>query len=140
MRCVAIIVPLRDADGAFAGVVVGEAYSSALFSPLDWSSAGFQGTTGLVDDRGLVLFHSSLLRDAVSPLAAQRRIQLGDDVAPENTARVLSGAVGSVLTEDGRLVSYRPMALSGVEAPRLHLYRVMPIAAHRRREVPVVGD
>ena len=129
VRSVAIIVPLRDSDGVFAGVVVGEAYSAELFSPLDRASAGFQGTTGLVDDRGLVLFHTSLRRDASTSLAAQRRLLIADDVAPENTARVLAGAIGSVLTDDDRLVSFRPLALPGVDAPRLHLYRVLPIAA-----------
>lgn len=129
VRCIAILVPLHHPDGALAGVVVGEAYAAELFTPLDRASAGFQGTTGLVDDRGLVLFHSSQVRDAATPLAAQRRLRLADDVAPENTSRVLAGAIGNVLTDDDRLISFRPLALPGSDAPRLHLYRVLPISA-----------
>jgi len=129
IRCIAIVVPVHDARGALQGVVVGEAFASELFAPLDRASAGFQGVTGLVDDRGLFLFHSSLLRRATSPFAAQRRILLSDDVALENAAAVVSGNVASIRTPDGRLVSYRPLTLGAVASPRLSLYRVVPLAA-----------
>lgn len=128
-RCIAIVVPVHGDQGELQGVVVGEAFASELFAPLDRSSAGFQGVTGLVDDRGLFLYHSSLLREATSPLAAQRRIVLSDDVAPENTAAVVSGEVGSIRTPAERLVSYRPLTLGAGASPPLSLYRVVPLAA-----------
>ncbi|MDH5234907.1 MAG: ATP-binding protein [Gemmatimonadota bacterium] len=127
-RCIAILVPVHDAQGELRGAVVGEAFAAVLFAPLERASAGFQGVTGLVDDRGLFLFHSSMPRGASRPLASQPRIILGDDVSPENNARVVSGEAGSVLTRNGRLVSYRPLTLATGSAPRLSLYRVVPIA------------
>ena len=131
VRCVAIIVPVHDRRGELVGVVVGEAYAHAIFTALERASAGFQGVTGVVDDRGLFLYHSSRQPAVATPLAEQRQIVIADDVGSEQVAQVTSGAAGSAVTDDGRLVSYRSLRLGTDSSARLSLYRVIPLETLR---------
>ena len=129
IRVIAILVPVHGSDGGLRGVVVGEAYASRLFASLDRASAGFHGVTGLVDDRGLMLFHSERLRDSVSPFDGSGPVLLVDDVPAIDASTVLTGGIGSLRTSDDRLVSYRPLRLAPADTPHLTLFRVVPMGA-----------
>lgn len=128
LRAIAILTPVYDGE-TLVGVVVGEARASRLFESLDRASAGFQGVTGLVDDRGLMLFHSERLRGTASPLVGSGPVRLEDDVPVEHAAAVTAGRVGSLRTADDRLVAYRPLGLGLTELRRLTLYRIVPLDA-----------
>ena len=126
---VAIVRPLFDTDGEFAGVVVGEAYASALFSHLDYASPGFGGVTGLVDADGRFLFHSVRKRDWTTLLAARDKVSVHTDFPDDVAATLLSGRAGSLVTAEENLVSYRPLSLGAAFGEKLFLYRVVPLAA-----------
>lgn len=128
IRAIAILTPVYEGD-ALVGIIVGEAKASRLFESLDRASAGFQGVTGLVDDRGLMLFHSERLRGTASPLDGSGTLRLEDDMPTEHSASVVAGRVGSLRTADDHLVAFRPLGLGLTELRRLTLYRVIPLDA-----------
>ncbi len=126
---VAIIVPLHSPKGEFLGVVVGEAYASALFSHLDHASPGFDGVTGLVDEGGRFLYHSVRKRDWATLLAARDRVSVRSDFPMEVSTSIVSGRQGSLVTPERSLVSFRPLSLGAAFGEKLSLYRVVPLAA-----------
>ncbi|MEX1186857.1 MAG: ATP-binding protein [Gemmatimonadaceae bacterium] len=128
MPAVAILLPVHAPNGEFRGVVVGEAYASALFSHLDHSSAGFGGITGLVDGDGHFLYHSVRKRNWATLLAAHDRLSVRSDFPDDVASAITSGRTGTVMTPDRKLVSFRPLSLGPSSRARLSLYRVVPIA------------
>lgn len=126
---VAIVLPLHSSNGEFVGVVVGEAYASALFSQLDHASAGFGGVTGLVDEDGRFLYHSVRKNDWATLLATRDRVSVRTDFSSGVAASIVSGQPGSRMTSDWNLVSYRPLSLGAAFGEKLFLYRVVPLAA-----------
>jgi PAS domain S-box-containing protein len=126
---VAIVLPLHGPNGDFVGVVVGEAYASALFSHLDHASAGFAGVTGLVDEDGRFLYHSVRKRDWATLLAARDRVSVRSDFPGEVAASIISGQPGSLVTPERNLVSFRPLSLGAGFGQKLSLYRVVPLTA-----------
>jgi PAS domain S-box-containing protein len=124
----AIVRPLHGPTGDFAGVVVGEAYASVLFSHLDHASPGFAGVTALVDEGGRFLFHSVRKHDWGTLLAARDRVNVRSDFPSEVAASIVSGQSGSLVTPQRHLVSFRPLSL-GTFGEKLSLYRVIPLAA-----------
>lgn len=126
---VAIVFPIHGANGTLAGVVVGEAYASTLFSHLDRASVGFAGVTALVDEDGRFLFHSVRKDDWASLLAARDRVKLRGDFPSAVAASIVSGRSGAVVTPNQDLVSFRPLSLGAAFQERLFLYRVVPLAA-----------
>jgi PAS domain S-box-containing protein len=128
MPAVAILFPVHAPNGEFRGVVVGEAYASALFSHLDHASAGFGGITGLVDGDGHFLYHSLRKRDWATLLAAHDRLSVRSDFPGDVASAIISGRAGTLITPDRELVSFRPLSLGTSSRARLSLYRVVPIA------------
>ncbi|HEY5441348.1 MAG TPA: PAS domain S-box protein, partial [Gemmatimonadaceae bacterium] len=128
MPAVAILFPVHAPNGEFRGVVVGEAYASALFSHLDHASAGFGGITGLVDGDGRFLYHSLRKRDWATLLAAHDRLSVRSDFPDDVASAIISGRAGTLITPDRELVSFRPLSLGTSSRARLSLYRVVPIA------------
>ncbi len=128
MPAVAILLPVHASNGEFRGVVVGEAYASALFSRLDHASAGFGGITGLVDGDGHFLYHSFRKRNWATLLAAHDRLSVRSDFPDDVASAITSGRAGTVMTPDRKLVSFRPLSLGPSSRARLSLYRVVPIA------------
>ena len=128
MPAVAILFPVYASNGEFRGVVVGEAYASALFSHLDYASAGFGGITGLVDGDGHFLYHSLRKRDWATLLAAHDRLSVRSDFPDDVASAIISGRAGTLITPDRELVSFRPLSLGTSSRARLSLYRVVPIA------------
>lgn len=128
MPAVAILLPVHAPNGEFRGVVVGEAYASALFSHLDHASAGFGGITGLVDGDGHFLYHSLRKRDWATLLAARDRLSVRSDFGDDIASAIISGRAGTLITPDRELVSFRPLSLGTSSRARLSLYRVVPIA------------
>jgi len=128
MPAVAILFPVYASNGEFRGVVVGEAYASALFSHLDHASAGFGGITGLVDGDGHFLYHSLRKRDWATLLAAHDRLSVRSDFPDDVASAIISGRAGTLITPDRELVSFRPLSLGTSSRARLSLYRVVPIA------------
>ena len=126
---VAIVLPLYGADGAFVGVVAGEAYASALFSHLDNASPGVVGITGLVDKDGRFLYHSVRKRDWATLLAARDLVTVRSDFPSEVADAIVSGKSGSLVTPEQNLVSFGPLSLGAAFGEPLFLYRVVPLAA-----------
>ncbi|MFI5311714.1 MAG: ATP-binding protein, partial [Gemmatimonadales bacterium] len=126
---VAIVVPLHGPKGDFVGVVVGEAFASALFSHLDHASAGFAGVTGLVDADGRFLYHSVRKHDWATLLASRDRESVRSDFPGAIATSILSGQSGSVVTPERNLVSFRQLSLGAAFGEKLSLYRVVPLAA-----------
>ena len=128
MPAVAILLPVHAPNGEFRGVVVGEAYASALFSHLDRASAGFGGTTGLVDGDGHFLYHSLRKRDWATLLTAHGRLSVRSDFPADIASAIISGRTGTLMTPYREMVSFRPLSLGSASLGRLSLYRVVPIA------------
>jgi PAS domain S-box-containing protein len=128
MPAVAILFPVHAPNGEFRGTVVGEAYASALFSHLDYASAGFGGVTGLVDGDGHFLYHSVRKRDWATLLAAHDRLSVRSDFPNDVASAIVSGRAGTLITPGRELVSFRPLSLGASFQARLALYRVVPIA------------
>jgi len=106
MPAVAVLVPIRDRRGDYAGVVVGEAYASTLFAALERNPPALAGTTtGLVDAEHHLLYHSERKPTWESLLG----------VAPDPLLRDLrdldSLATGSVFRTAGHLVKAEPVQL-----------------------------
>ena len=128
LPAVAILFPVRDAQGTLVGVVVGESYASRLFQELELASPGFGGVTGLVDRQGRFLYHSVRKRHWSSLLAQTGRLSVRSDFAPEVSAAILSGVRGSRIIRGYGIVSYRPLDLGGALGSSLILYRGTPLA------------
>jgi PAS domain S-box-containing protein len=128
MPAVALLFPVHAPNGKFRGAVVGEAYASALFSHLDYASAGFGGITGLVDGDGHFLYHSLRKRDWATLLASHDRLNVRGDFPDDIASAIISGRAGTLITPDRELVSFRPLSLGTSSLAGLSLYRVVPIA------------
>ncbi|MBA4070323.1 MAG: hypothetical protein C0497_00560 [Gemmatimonas sp.] len=126
---VAILRPIHGARGDYLGVVVGEAYASALFTFLEGASPGFAGVTALVDEDGRFLYHSVRKRDWTTLLATHDRVSVNSDFPDQVARAIASGQRGSSVTPEGTLVSYRPISLATANMQQLALYRVVPLAA-----------
>ncbi len=126
---IAILEPIFDDDGQTLGVAVAEASLPALFDALDVASPGMDGVTGLVDRDGHFLYHSERKNDWSVLLASQGTINLRTDFSPEVAEAILSGSAGTLRTDEGFLLSYRPLAESMLLAPDLTLYRAVPLSA-----------
>ena len=127
VTAVAILVPVRDPGGELAGVIVGEAYAAELFAGLELSEPLVPGVTMLVDEAGLVLYHSERKRGWDQLLARGREIH----------AAGLEPVHEGLLTRVTRLVRSGPDVYGATAvrlgnargAPRLTLYRAIPIGA-----------
>lgn len=128
MPAVALLFPVHAPTGEFRGAVVGEAYASALFSHLDYASAGFGGITGLVDGDGHFLYHSLRKRDWATLLASHDRLSVRSDFPDDIAQAIISGRAGTLITPDRELVSFRPLSIGTSSLAGLSLYRVLPIA------------
>jgi PAS domain S-box-containing protein len=128
MAAVAILFPLHSPTGEFVGAVVAEAYASALFAQLDHASPGFAGVTGLVDEDGHFLYHSTRKSDWATLLATHDRVTLRGDFPSDVADAIVSGRTGALVTPDGNLVSFQPLSLGGSSGAKLSLYRVVPLA------------
>lgn len=124
---VAIVLPVRRENGAFAGVIVGEAYASVLFSHLDDASSGFAGVTGLVNADGHFLYHSTRKRDWTTLLAAGDRVSVHSDFPADVASAITSGNAGSLVAPGRNLVSFRPLSLGAGFGESLSLFRVVPL-------------
>lgn len=126
IAAIAILVPVRDPAGEYAGVVVGEAYAARILSGLDAATPGYGGVTALVDGSGLFLYHSVRKRNWSRLLADRERVDMSADLSPEIAAQVLQDSTGAIRAADASLVSYRRMSLGG-HAPGavLSLYRIV---------------
>lgn len=139
---IAFLVPVHDATGRYAGVVVGEAYASVLLGNLDVGSPTLRGTTGLIDAEGLFLYHSARKHDWASLLASRGDVNLQASFEPAVARAILSGTAGTALTSDGRFVEYRPLWSGHERMPPLILYREVPpapFAAPVRRFLALVA-
>ncbi|HEY5544539.1 MAG TPA: hypothetical protein VIK50_00650, partial [Gemmatimonadaceae bacterium] len=126
LAAIAILVPVLDGEGEFAGVVVGEAFASSLLADLEVASPGYAGVTALVDAGGLYLYHSVRKRDWARLLADRERVGITADVTPSVSAAVLHDSVGAVRSPKDDLVSFRRLRLgSAAEGPPLTLYRIV---------------
>jgi PAS domain S-box-containing protein len=128
MPAVALLLPVQAPNGEFRGAVVGEAYASALFSHLDYASAGFRGITGLVDADGHFLYHSVRKRDWATLLASHDRLSVRSDFPDDIASAIVSGHTGTLITPNRELVSFRPLSLGTSSLAGLSLYRVVPLA------------
>ena len=126
IAAIAIVVPVVDAEGAFAGAVAGEAYAARLLSDLELVSPGFHGVTALVDGEGHYLYHSVRKREWATLLAARDRLNLQSDVPANVVSRLLSGGTGTLAEGDG-IYSYRPLRLGSSNSTALTLFRVVPL-------------
>ena len=123
---VAVLVPVHD-EGGFRGVVVGEAEAATLFEGLDRASPSLDGTTGLVDEEGLFLYHSELKSDWSSLLSARVTSGLRDEFPAELAERMLTESAGVDQTEDGTVVGFRRIAIGHPQTTALILYRAVPL-------------
>jgi PAS domain S-box-containing protein len=124
----AFLLPIRDAGGAFHGVLVGEAFASELFGALEAGSPHLAGATGLVDAQGLFLYHSERKSNWASLLASRAEADLSREFTSDVAKTILSGEAGTVVTE-GLIVSYLPIDLNRPGMSPLILYRAVPLAA-----------
>jgi PAS domain S-box-containing protein len=128
LPAIAILFPLSGPKGEFLGAVVGEAYASALFAHLDHASPGLTGVTALVDEDGRFLYHSERKRDWATLLATRDSVTVRSDFPPDVSTAILSGRTGALISPDGNLVSFMPLALGTSSRSRLSLYREVPIS------------
>ncbi len=124
---VAVLVPMRDQRGEVRGVVVGEAYASAVFAGLEAGSPGLTGVTGLVDADGRFLYHSVRKRDWASLLAERSQLDLASEFSGDATRLILSGRVATLPTSGSRLVGFAPLRLGASAIRPLILYRAVPL-------------
>lgn len=130
VAAIAVLHPIRDAAGELAGVAVGEAYASMLFTALESGSPQFAETTGLVGADGRFLYHSERKSDWSSLLATSPDAHLLSEFDEDVARQIVAGEAGTVTTESGRLVSYMPLRIqSPGEDTGLFLYRSIPISA-----------
>lgn len=123
---VAILVPVRDSLGALSGVIVGEAWAAELFEGLTYTQPLLPGVTMVVDQGGLVLYHSERKAGWDQLLAR------GQEIHPDETAAGMDGLLSRV----GRLVRSGPDIYSATSlrlgnaagAPKLTLFRVIPVS------------
>lgn len=130
---IAILVPVRDVNGALIGAVIGEAYASEIFAAIESASPGFEGVTGLVDRHGAFLYHSARQQPWASRLVAGADSGLESDVGAGAAVAVLGGRAGTTRSGGRDIVGFRPLTL-GTGAEPLAVYRVLP---HARLERPV---
>lgn len=123
---VAILQPIR-VGSEYRGAVVAEASALDLFAGLDLASPGLEGTTGLVTSEGLFLYHSDRKDDWASLLAWQSDVDLETDYSTDTVATILSGESGTVTTENGELVAFRPISFGTFDQEPLILYRSLPL-------------
>jgi PAS domain S-box-containing protein len=124
---VAILMPLQDAAGSFAGALAGEAYASALFAELETGSPHIPGVTGLVDQDGFFLYHSERKSDWGHLLATRAMVDLQREFSPELAARITAGGAGA-LSARRQLVSYAPLSLDSYGTGPLYLYRAVALS------------
>jgi len=126
IAAIAIVVPVFDDAGEFAGAVVGEAYAARLLADLELSSPGFHGVTALVDREGHYLYHSVRKREWATLLATRDRLNLQSDVPTPVARAITSGATGTLMRDDG-IYSYRPVRLGSANEVTLTLFRLVPL-------------
>jgi PAS domain S-box-containing protein len=123
---VAVLAPILR-DGEYVGAVIGEAAAESVFGDLELASPALSGgITALTDEEGRFLFHSEHKRDWGSLLAGSGSLDLRTDLPAEVASRVLAGGNGSTRLEDGRLISYRRLAIGGRPTRSLTMYRILP--------------
>lgn len=122
MPAIAVLVPVRDRRGDYAGVVVGEAYASTLFAALERVPPAVAGTiTGLVDAEHHLLYHSERKRTWENLLGE----------APDGLLRDLREldflATRSVFRTADHLVKAEPVQLGSSTVVPLTLFRAVPM-------------
>jgi PAS domain S-box-containing protein len=124
---VAILVPLWSEEGAFRGVVVGEAYASSLFAGLESGSPHLPGVTGLVDQEGFFLYHSERKRDWASLLASRAVVDLQREFSSALAAEIMVER-GGTLTAGRQIISFAPLSLGSYGTGPLYLYRAVALS------------
>ncbi len=118
---VATLIPLRNNEGDFLGVVVGEAYASTLFSSLERMATILpEATTGLLDPSGRFLYHSDNKRTWESLLGPA-----ADETLPRQLLS-LRGS-GSPARAGGYLVSARLIRLGPEPEEELTVFRMISL-------------
>jgi len=121
MPAVAVVVPVRDRGGEYVGVVVGEAYASALFAGLDRVPPALPGTTtGLVDAEHRFLYHSERKRTWASLLGTGTDTGLPGGLPWDSLPR------GGLFRTPDHLVSVSSVQLGSSTTPPLSVYRAVP--------------
>lgn len=128
LPAVAVVKPVHDASGEVRGAVVGEAAAADIFAEINRSSPDVTGITGLVDAEGRFLYHTSRKRDWATLLALRDEESLVDELPATAVAAILSGEVGTLSTDDGLVVTYRPLRVPGLSVAPFALYRTFPQA------------
>ena len=128
LPAVAVVKPVRDELGEVKGAVVGEAAASDIFAEIDRSSPDVAGITGLVDAEGRFLYHTRRKGDWATLLALRDEESLVDELPSTAVTAILSGEVGTLATEDGLVVTYRPLRVPGLSVAPFALYRTFPQA------------
>lgn len=120
---VAVVKPVHDETGRVMGAVVGEAAAAEIFVEINRSSPETAGITGLVDAEGRFLYHTLRKKDWTTLLALRDQESLADELPPTAVTAILSGEVGTLATDDGLVVTYRPLSVPGLSVPPFALYR-----------------
>lgn len=120
---VAVVRVVRDAAGRVRGAVVGEASAARIFTEIDRASPEVAGVTGLVDGEGRFLYHTRRKRDWATLLARRNEESVASDLPESVATAVLSGEVGTIRTQDGVVVTYRPLRVAGLSVSPFGLYR-----------------
>jgi PAS domain S-box-containing protein len=128
LPAVAVLRAVRDDDGFLLGIAVVEASAAALFSGLEVNSPELPGVTGLVDEQGFLLYHTRWKSDWKSLLGRRQGSSLEAEFGTELASGMRSGVPGTIRGPGHTLVSYRSIDL-GPPAPRLTLYRTIPLGA-----------
>lgn len=126
---VAVVRSVHDAAGRVRGAVVGEALAASIFREIDRASPDVAGVTGLVDGAGRFFYHTLRKRDWATLLARRNEESITSELPEFVATAVLSGDVGTLRTEDGVVVTYRPLRVPGLPVSPFGLYRTFSQAS-----------
>ncbi|MFQ5551359.1 MAG: HAMP domain-containing protein, partial [Gemmatimonadales bacterium] len=124
ISAVAVVVPIYVGH-ELTGAVVGEFFAEEIFAGIRLDAPVVDAVTGMVGADGLLLFHSEIKTGWRSLYEGDIRADLPADV----TDSILTGSSGTMLTGDGRLVTFGPLHVQSVGLRPVMLYRSVALTS-----------